>query len=172
MNALGTKDATASVADLTKVSCPKAKHAGSKVVRKGFQKDKEGREWQRFQCRLADGSAHYFRVLVDEHGAAALSLIPPARCDEHPNATVHRNGTYGEEPRRQRYKCVDESGSVHYFAMPMPRVYVPAATVKCSHCEEFVGVHHGAQAASRRSRWSMAAVVDALKELALAPADD
>lgn len=157
----------ASAPAVPRVRCPKARHGGSKVTRKGFHTDDKGRRWQRYQCQLADGSTHRFAVLLDDHGAASVSVIPPGRCEEHPDATVHRNGTYGGEPKRQRYKCVSADGSTHYFAMPMPRVHVAPATVKCSHCEEFVGVHHGAQAASRRSKWPMSAVVDALNELSL-----
>lgn len=148
------------------VTCPRSHHGGSTVVKKGFQTDGAGRLWQRYQCRLAGGGVHAFQVLVDAHGAAVVSITQAPPCPEHAGSAVVRNGNYGTTARRQRYRCRPVGADAHYFTLTLPREHVPQATVKCAGCEEFVGIHKGSQAASRRTRWPLSSVVETLGELA------
>jgi hypothetical protein len=119
------------------------------------------------------GKAHTFRLLVDEKDTVAASVLLPVRCSDHPKGTVRRNGTYGQA-KRQRYVCTrkDEDSDDpekkvrHFFTLPLPREHVDKATKKCGQCDEFISVHKGTQASSRRSKWAMRAVVEGLVELA------
>lgn len=154
--------------DAVKVVCPRARHGGAKVVRKGFQKDAKGRQWRRFECRLPSGGHHYFRVLADaDDGAVVSSVVLAPPCPKHAQeCRVIRFGVYGKTVKRQRYRCFPSDGSpAHAFALDLPRAHVNTAEVKCPSCAEFVSVHKGGEASSRRSKWSMRAVVEALVEL-------
>jgi transposase-like protein len=152
--------------DGVRVVCPRARHGGATVVRKGFKKDARGRRWQRYQCRLASGGHHYFRVLVDDAGAAVTSVTLPARCPDHADSRVVRNGSYGKSVKRQRYRCTPTDGTAaHFFTLPLPREHLNFAEQKCPGCAEFVSVHKGGEASSRRSKFSLRAVVECLVEL-------
>jgi len=140
---------------------------GSRVSKKGSQKDSKGRLWQRYLCTSPVGKPHRFQVLKDDAGFISLPVGIAPVCVDHKKSKVVRYGTYGKWPKRQRYRCTAESGTTHVFAQELPREQVEVASEKCSGCDEFLSVHKGSQASSRHSKWSLDSVVEALREVSL-----
>ena len=152
----------------TRVRCPEAAHAGSRVSANGKRKTKRGTV-ARYLCDPLEGDKHSFSILGLDTDVQVPTYSPPPECPEHPGSHVVKGGTYGKTGIRpkQMYRCFPATDErPHYFTWAMPRDHVHTGEDDCSICEELRGEHRGDRNAARRLTWSERRVAAALKELA------
>lgn len=163
-------------------------------MRNGTWKGGDGGTRARYLCTPAVGDAHQFSVIASTDGMSALPVLspcPPCPDELHKGSAVVRDGVYarGENKGRQRYRCtpVEPEGwkrpedydeflwpwraggkpfGKHRFTPPIARAHVHRGHDECSACRELTDVHKGALAASRRHRWDLHIVAQALIKLA------
>lgn len=153
--------------------CLNPAHGDATVTKHGTRASTEGL-WQRWLCRRPNGDTHGFQTLTAANGSIVRSDTPPPPCPDHGTACrVVRDGKHvrtelkGVRSPRQRYLCTPHDGSAaHTFVPQIARDAVAVGTDTCAECEELLSPHRGTQAAARRTRHSLKAVVETLNNIA------
>jgi hypothetical protein len=104
--------------------------------------------------------------MQSEDGLASVPASAPPTCPDHPGSKVTRNGTYGVNQLRQRYRCTPEGEASHQFTPPLSREVVTPGD-ECARCDELLSPHHGRLTAARSTTWTLVGVAQALSNLSL-----